>query len=135
MRGVWWYQLHRHVLSALYRFAIQIPNAVWWELERRLLLVYLGNSHDSSQVHEMVISGLEAAGPSAAALEPLRRTAKASRDAVYAGDFVALGRTMIANTEAQRALHPALVSADAGPRHRHCAGVWGAGLEGKWGRR
>lgn len=92
---------------------IQIPNTVWWELERRLLLIYLGNSHDSSQVHEMVIRGLEAAGPSAEALDPLRRTAVPSRNAIYAGDFAALGRAMVANTEAQRALHPALVSTDA----------------------
>jgi D-glycero-alpha-D-manno-heptose-7-phosphate kinase len=91
---------------------IQVTNAIWWELEQRLLLIYLGNSHDSSQVHEMVIHSLEAAGPSAAALEPLRRTAIPSRDAVYAGNFAALGQAMIANTEGQRALHPALVSPD-----------------------
>ncbi len=34
---------------------VQIPNATWWELERRLALVYLGKSHHSSDVHEMVI--------------------------------------------------------------------------------
>ncbi len=91
---------------------IQVSNSIWWELEQRLLLIYLGNSHDSSQVHEMVIRSLEAAGPSATALEPLRKTAAPSRDAVYAGDFAALGQAMIANTDGQRALHPALVSPD-----------------------
>jgi D-glycero-alpha-D-manno-heptose-7-phosphate kinase len=34
---------------------ITVSNPIWWELERRLVLIYLGNSHDSSQVHEMVI--------------------------------------------------------------------------------
>ena len=34
---------------------IQIPNSIWWELERRLVLIYLGKSHHSSQTHEMVI--------------------------------------------------------------------------------
>lgn len=92
---------------------IQIPNALWWELERRLALVYLGNSHNSSQVHEMVIRGLEDAGPDCAELQDLRQTAPRSRDALYAGDFAALGQAMIENTAAQRRLHPALVSADA----------------------
>jgi D-glycero-alpha-D-manno-heptose-7-phosphate kinase len=41
---------------------IQIPNAVWWELERRLLLIFLGKTHSSSVVHERVIAGLEREG-------------------------------------------------------------------------
>jgi D-glycero-alpha-D-manno-heptose-7-phosphate kinase len=92
---------------------IRVPDAIWWELERRLALLYLGSSHDSSQVHERVIRHLEAAGPEAQQLRALRATAAPSRDALYAGDFVALGQAMIANTEAQRALHPELVSAEA----------------------
>lgn len=92
---------------------IQVPNAIWWELERRLALVYLGNSHNSSQVHEMVIRGLENAGSECPQLADLRQTAPRSRDALYAGDFAALGQAMCDNTEAQRRLHPALVSRDA----------------------
>jgi len=92
---------------------IYVSNADWWELERRLALIFLGRSHSSSAVHEMVIHGLEDAGPECPKLEALRKTAAASRDAVYAGDFDALGRAMVANTEAQRNLHPALVSAEA----------------------
>jgi len=92
---------------------IQVPNAIWWELERRLALIYLGHSHDSSQVHERVIAQLEDAGPTSRQLEDLRVTAEKSRDAVYAGDFAALGRAMSENTEAQARLHPALVSQDA----------------------
>jgi len=92
---------------------ILVPDPVWWELERRLALIFLGRSHSSSAVHEMVIRGLENAGPECPQLEALRRTAAQSRDAVYAGDFCALGRAMSANTEAQRNLHPALISAEA----------------------
>jgi len=93
---------------------IQVPNAIWWELERRLVLVFLGKAHQSSAVHETVIKKLEESGPaSQKALDALRRTAELSRDAVYAGDFAALGRAMIINTEAQADLHPDLVSADA----------------------
>ncbi len=92
---------------------IQVANPIWWELERRLSLIFLGRSHSSSQVHEMVIRGLEDAGPDNPKLEALRGTAKQARDAVYEGDFAALGASMAANTEAQANLHPALVSAEA----------------------
>jgi len=92
---------------------IYVSNADWWELERRLALIFLGRSHSSSAVHEMVIRDLEDAGPDCPKLEALRKTAAASRDAVYAGDFDALGRAMAHNTEAQRNLHPTLVSAEA----------------------
>ncbi len=92
---------------------IHVPNDTWWELERRLALIYLGNSHNSSQVHEMVIQGLEDAGPNCTQLADLRQIAPRSRDALYAGDFTALGQAMIDNHEAQRRLHPALISAGA----------------------
>jgi D-glycero-alpha-D-manno-heptose-7-phosphate kinase len=92
---------------------IQVPDDIWWELERRLALVYLGWSHHSSQVHELVIHGLEDAGPDCRQLEDLRLTARRSRDALYARDFAALGQAMIANVEAQKRLHPRLVSWDA----------------------
>jgi D-glycero-alpha-D-manno-heptose-7-phosphate kinase len=93
--------------------SIRLPDARWWELERRLVLVYLGRSHDSSAIHEQVIRELEDAGPDSQALEDLRRTAPRSRDALYAGDFAALGRAMIENTEAQARLNPALVGTEA----------------------
>lgn len=92
---------------------ISVSNSVWWELERRLSLIFLGRSHSSSAIHEMVIHDLEDAGPESPKLEALRRTAEASRDALYAGDFAALGQAMRTNTEAQRALHPKLVSREA----------------------
>jgi D-glycero-alpha-D-manno-heptose-7-phosphate kinase len=92
---------------------IRVSDSVWWELERRLALIYLGRSHSSSQVHEKVIRELENAGPDCKKLNDLRVTAEKSRDALLAGDFAALGRAMIENTEAQGRLHPDLVSRDA----------------------
>ncbi len=92
---------------------LHVPDDIWWELERRLCLIFLGKSHSSSEVHEMVIHGLEDAGPDDPKLEALRRTAVASRDAVTTGDLALLGRAMQENSEAQRALHPALISRDA----------------------
>lgn len=92
---------------------IQVPNPVWWELERRLVLIFLGKTHSSSAIHEQVIAGLEQEGPRSRHLETMRQGARDSRDALYAGDFAALGRAMQSCTEAQRELHPALVSKDA----------------------
>ena len=94
-------------------FPLTLSDALWWELERRLVLVYSGRSHSSSEVHERVIRGLEDAGPDSALLADLRATAGPSRDALCAGDFAGLGRAMIDNTEAQRRLHPDLVGEDA----------------------
>jgi D-glycero-alpha-D-manno-heptose-7-phosphate kinase len=116
---------------------IRIPDETWWELERRLVLIYLGKSHRSSDVHEMVIKSLERAGPDCKQLNDLRGTAERSRDSLYAGDFVALGAAMIDNTEAQGRLHPALIGADAARvieiAREHGALGWkvnGAGGEG-----
>ena len=116
---------------------IRVPDAIWWELERRLALIYLGKSHSSSQVHEKVIRALEEAGPECKQIDDLRATAGPSRDAVYAGDFAVLGRAMIENTEAQGRLHADLVSADAWRvieiARKHGALGWkvnGAGGEG-----
>jgi len=116
---------------------IRVPNSTWWELERRLLLIFLGRSHSSSAVHEKVIAELEDAGPDCPKLAPLRETPVRARDALYAGDFAALGQSMIENTEAQAELNPALVSADAQQiidiARQHGAIGWkvnGAGGEG-----
>jgi len=117
---------------------LQISNQVWWELERRLVLVFLGKAHQSSAVHMGVIKNFESGSESARrALEKLRMTAEMARDAVYAGDFSKLGRSMIINTEAQSELHSDLVSADAHEiidiARRHGAIGWkvnGAGGDG-----
>ena len=116
---------------------IQIADQVGWELERRLVLIYLGRSHSSSEVHAKVISELESEGPASRRLEALRQTAAKSRDAVSAGDFAALGRAMIENTDAQGRLHPDLIGSGARKvidiARSHGAEGWkvnGAGGEG-----
>jgi D-glycero-alpha-D-manno-heptose-7-phosphate kinase len=116
---------------------VRATPAVRWELERRLSLIYLGKGHNSSDVHEKVIRELEGLGPECKQLADLRRTAEASRDAVAAGDFAALGRAMAENTEAQARLHAGIVSPEASRvieiAKRHGALGWkvnGAGGEG-----
>jgi D-glycero-alpha-D-manno-heptose-7-phosphate kinase len=80
-------------------------------LDDRLRVVFLGQPHDSASVHEQVIAELE--GGALARLEPLRQCAVAGRDALLAGDLTAYGRALIANTEAQGQLHPALIGSAA----------------------
>jgi D-glycero-alpha-D-manno-heptose-7-phosphate kinase len=92
---------------------LALPDAVWWELERRLVLVFLGRTHVSSDVHEQVIAGLAWEGEDSPHLDELRQAAEQARDAVHAGDFAALGRAMTQNTDAQRRLHTSLVSEEA----------------------
>ena len=92
---------------------LELPDTVWWELERRLVLLFLGRTHLSSGVHDRVIAGLAHGGESSPQLEELRLAAERARDAVLAADFSALGRAMTQNTEAQRHLHPDLVGSQA----------------------
>ena len=114
---------------------IQIPNDIWWELERRLVLIYLGKSHSSSAVHEQVIRELEDAGPDDKRINDLRGTAVPSRNAVYAGDFAALGQAMIANTEAQRTAASRPHQPRCPARHRNRPRTWRIGLESQRRRR
>jgi D-glycero-alpha-D-manno-heptose-7-phosphate kinase len=81
------------------------------ELERRLVLVFLGNSHLSSQVHDQVIKECERSDDDK--LVALRKTARISIEAIKSHNFELLGKAMIENNEAQRKLHPDLISKDA----------------------
>jgi D-glycero-alpha-D-manno-heptose-7-phosphate kinase len=81
------------------------PDPVWHELGRRLLLVYLGRAHSSSDMHDKVIARLVQEGQDSPKLQDLRRCARGARDAVCEGDLDRLGRLMMENTEAQGRLH------------------------------
>ena len=69
--------------------------------------------HDSSAVHGEVIAALGAVGSSTPQLESLRVLAAEACAGLRTGDLVRYGRALTAATEAQAALHPALVSDDA----------------------
>ncbi len=86
------------------------------DLEDRLLLLYLGRAHRSSEMHERVTAHLLVEGEESPQLGELRDCAVMARDAVVAENLDGpdgLGRAMIRNTDAQRRLHPDLVSAQA----------------------
>lgn len=83
----------------------------WDELSARLSLVFLGRPHDSSVLHERVIEHVRGSAPSA--FDHLREAAVEARAAALVRDLRAFGDAMVANTEAQDALHPELVGVDA----------------------
>ena len=90
------------------------PLPSWPDLGAQLKLVYLGRSHDSWAVHRQVVArALRQEVETGAALAGLRAAAADARRAFESRDLAALGAAMIANTDAQRALHPELVSSDA----------------------
>jgi D-glycero-alpha-D-manno-heptose-7-phosphate kinase len=116
---------------------VHLPNALWWELESRLSLIFLGKTHKSSEIHERVIRELEGAGPDCGKIEALRKPPVDGKNALLAGDFAAFGSAMIENTERQADLHPSLISESArqviGIARKHRALGWkvnGAGGEG-----
>jgi D-glycero-alpha-D-manno-heptose-7-phosphate kinase len=116
---------------------LDLAAGLWAELDRRLVLVSLGQAHASSAAHERVLARLGLPGGTSPALDALRRAAEQGRAALVAGDLGALGRAMAVNTEAQRDLDPDLVSAVADDMvqlaRAHGAVGWkvnGAGGEG-----
>lgn len=90
---------------------LSVTEDVWRDLERRLVLIFLGRAHVSSDVHERVIACLEGEGDPR--LEELRRAAESARDAVNAADLPALGRAMTQNTDVQGRLDAGVVSKEA----------------------
>ncbi|MBD3422554.1 MAG: GHMP kinase [Chitinivibrionales bacterium] len=91
--------------------SILIPNDIWWELERRLAVVYIGVPHSSSAVHQMVIADLGQDACNDERMIAMRKLAHQAKDAVYEGNFVQLGAAMDANSQVQRELHKELVCA------------------------
>ena len=99
---------------------VAVPAALWPALDERLAHIAYGSPHDSSTVHEEVIAALAHEGPSSPRLERLRQLADEAGHALVAGDLDRYGRVLTVATEAQAALHPALISDAArragGPR-------------------
>src|ERR1035437_9912246 len=88
---------------------VAITDAIWWELEHRLVLTYIGKPHQSSEIHKMVIAGLGATPHKDPRIEQLRHLAHQARPALQAGNFIELGRIFDENTAVQRSLHKNLV--------------------------
>lgn len=88
---------------------ILLPDELGWDFEQRLLLMYIGKPHNSSETHKKVIADLGANPHEDARMARLRELALQAQAALSAHDFPGLGQVFDANTEVQRALHPDLV--------------------------
>jgi len=105
--GINYIQMHEYPLASVSN--LHIPDTVWWELEQRLALTYIGQPHSSSEIHKMVIADLGAAPHEDDRLQRLRELAEAAKNAILAGDLQTLGSIFNQNTAVQRQLHSELV--------------------------
>jgi len=88
---------------------LKLPDRVLWELERRLMLVYIGFPHDSSAIHTKVIEKLGDHAGDSPYIMALRRLASIAKTSLCAEDFVGFGACLNQNTQIQREMHPLLV--------------------------
>ncbi len=91
------------------RHEVPISTTTRCELERRLVLIYTGTSHFSSDVHEKVIAESQA-GRNEDHFRELTQCALSGRDALAHGDLEKFGIAMERNWTAQKALHPDITS-------------------------
>jgi len=105
--GINFIEMHRYPQASV--SSIQVANPVWWELEQRLAVIYIGSPHNSSAIHRKVIEHLGDNAAESPVLEEMRKLAHQAKDTLYEADFPALGAVMSRNTEMQRQLHPGLV--------------------------
>ena len=118
-------EIHRYPMAHVQPLELDVDT--WDALQRRMLTVFLGESRSSSAVHEEVVAHLGDSGGDGL-LAPLRSAAHRAAAALVAGDIEDYGDALIANTEAQAALHPDLVNASAraliATARRHGACGW-----------
>ena len=109
--GVCFIQMERYPRSDIEK--LELDSQVREEMDRRLCLVFLGEAHSSTALHEEVITLLSRKGPQFKMIEKMRILAAQGRDLLLEGDLDSYGQVMIQNNECQRALHPELIPEEA----------------------
>jgi len=92
---------------------LDLEESLLEELGSRISLVYLGQSHSSSAMHEEVITFLEKKGAQFAIIRALRALAEQAKNYLIGRDIEAFGEVMALNNECQRSLHSGLISEEA----------------------
>ena len=111
MRRIRRHQLHRNRLLPQASISqLPVPKEVWWELTRRLVLLFLGGAHLSSEVHDRVIASLDREGERSPSWRSSASPPNRRETPCWARTSLALGRAMIENMDAQSRLHADLVS-------------------------
>jgi D-glycero-alpha-D-manno-heptose-7-phosphate kinase len=101
--------IHMHCYPRAVVHPLKVEKDFIQELENRLVLVYIGTPHNSSDIHQMVIADLGEEAERDPRIERLRVLAADAKHAVIHRNFARLGEVMNQNTEVQRKLHPGLV--------------------------
>jgi D-glycero-alpha-D-manno-heptose-7-phosphate kinase len=92
---------------------LDVEESLLEEMGQRISLIYLGQSHSSSAMHEEVIAFLEKKGAQYTIIQALRSLAEQAKEHLLAKDLEAFGKVMIQNNECQRSLHAELISEEA----------------------
>ena len=92
---------------------VVLPDSISLELENRLVLIFLGQGHVSSDLHKKVIENLEEIGPDNPLLARLKKLVDRGKENLVRGDLESFGKVMSENTEIQRELHSELISEKA----------------------
>jgi len=109
--GICFIDVHRYPEARICRL---VPGKeIAGELERRLVLVFLGEGHQSSEVHRDVIARISGEGEDCPALAELREIPPMAREALEEGDLTRFGALMSRNNECQRSLDNELISPEA----------------------
>ncbi|MBU0755526.1 MAG: GHMP kinase [Planctomycetes bacterium] len=90
--------------------SVEPPVEVLWELQNRLVLVYVDRPHSSCEVHKRVIVDLGPDASSDTRINGLRWLAAKAVSTLQQGDLAGFGDLMNRNTDLQRSLHTDLVS-------------------------
>jgi len=109
--GICFIHMHRYPRAQITR--LNLGDLIIQRLNRRLSLIYLGESHKSSALHQEVISFLEEKGTQFKIFERLRNLAEQAKRNLINGDLKSFGNVMIQNNQCQRSLHEELISEEA----------------------
>ena len=92
---------------------LDVGEALLQEMSHRISLIYLGQSHSSSAMHEEVIAFLEEKGAQFSVIQAMRSLAVQAKNHLLEGNLDPFGEVMIQNNECQRSLHSGLISEEA----------------------
>jgi D-glycero-alpha-D-manno-heptose-7-phosphate kinase len=109
--GICFIDMHKYPAANVTK--LDLEESLIEKLSQRISLVYLGQSHSSSAMHEEVIAFLEKKGAQFTIIQALRALAIQAKNHLIDGNLEAFGEVMIQNNECQRALHSELISEEA----------------------
>ncbi|MCK4814604.1 hypothetical protein KA005_02445 [bacterium] len=109
--GICFINMYRYLKAHVLK--LELEEEVKRELDKRLCLIYLGETHSSSVVHDEVISFLDRESSQSRILKKLRALADRAKNCMLQEDLANFGKLMTKNNEYQRSLYSRLISREA----------------------